>query len=170
LIDGDSCGFADHVNEDDDKLKTFTIQEEDQRSILIIGGIKIFLPNSQVEANAHDESAAEEERQPAETVKEEEMEQTLMSTPAEGEEHSAEFLKIFSQEAEQEMTVALELTEEEEADIMEFVDLYEELEALERRVMVQICTSNRSSWRQMEEHTSQRNGWKELEICQHKKN
>jgi hypothetical protein len=63
LIDGDSCGFADHVNEDDDKLKTFTIQEEDQRSILIIGGIKIFLPNSQVEANAHDESAAEEERQ-----------------------------------------------------------------------------------------------------------
>jgi hypothetical protein len=30
--------FADHVNEDDEKLKTFTIQEEDQRSILIIGG------------------------------------------------------------------------------------------------------------------------------------
>jgi hypothetical protein len=46
LIDGDSCGLADHVNEYDDKLKTFTIQEEDQGSILIIGGIKIFLPNS----------------------------------------------------------------------------------------------------------------------------
>jgi hypothetical protein len=45
------------VNEDDEKLNTFTIQEEDQRSILIIGGIKIFLPNSQVEASAHDESA-----------------------------------------------------------------------------------------------------------------
>jgi hypothetical protein len=30
----------------------------------------------------------------------EEMEQTLMSTPAEGEEHSEEWLKIFSQEAE----------------------------------------------------------------------
>jgi hypothetical protein len=26
LIDEDSCGFADHVNEDDEKLKTFTIQ------------------------------------------------------------------------------------------------------------------------------------------------
>jgi hypothetical protein len=46
LIDGYSCGFVDHMNEDDEKLKTFTIQEEDQRSILIIGGIKIFLPNS----------------------------------------------------------------------------------------------------------------------------
>jgi hypothetical protein len=46
LIDGDSCGLADNVNEDDDKLKNFTIQEENQRSILIIGGIKIFLPNN----------------------------------------------------------------------------------------------------------------------------
>jgi hypothetical protein len=25
LISEDSCGFTDHVNEDDDKLKTFTI-------------------------------------------------------------------------------------------------------------------------------------------------
>jgi hypothetical protein len=49
-IDGDSCGFLDHVNEYDDKLKTFTIQEEDQRSVLIIGGIRIFLPDSPVEA------------------------------------------------------------------------------------------------------------------------
>jgi hypothetical protein len=30
LVSRDSCGFADHVNEDDDKLKTCTIQEEDQ--------------------------------------------------------------------------------------------------------------------------------------------
>jgi hypothetical protein len=58
LIGEDSCGFADHVNEDDEKLNTFTIEEEDQRSILIIGGIKTFLPNSQVETSAHDESAA----------------------------------------------------------------------------------------------------------------
>jgi hypothetical protein len=27
--EGDSCGFPSHVNEDDDKLKNFTIQEED---------------------------------------------------------------------------------------------------------------------------------------------
>jgi hypothetical protein len=50
LIGEDSCGFADHVNEYDEKLNTLTIQEEDQRSILIIGGIKTFLPNNQVEA------------------------------------------------------------------------------------------------------------------------
>jgi hypothetical protein len=48
LIDEDSCGFADHVNEDDEKLNTSITKEEDQRSILIIGGIKIFLPNSQL--------------------------------------------------------------------------------------------------------------------------
>jgi hypothetical protein len=133
-----SYGFANHVNEDDEKLNTFTIQEEDQRSILIIGGIKRFLPNNQVEANACDESVAEEERQPTETVKEEEMEQTLMCMPIEGDEHSKECLKIFSQEVEQEMIVALKPATEEEIDSMDFPDLYEELESLERRVMVKI--------------------------------
>jgi hypothetical protein len=68
LIGEDSCGFADHVNEDDEKLKTLTIQEEDQKSILIIGGIKEFLPNNQVKASAHDESATTEEGQPTVTV------------------------------------------------------------------------------------------------------
>jgi hypothetical protein len=61
-----------------------------------------------------------------------------MFSPAEGEEHSTKLLKIFSQEAEQEMTAALEPAAEEEADIIDFVDLCEELEALERRVIVQI--------------------------------
>jgi hypothetical protein len=89
LIGEDSCGFADHVNEDDEKLNTSTIQKEDQRSILIIRGIKEFLPNNQVEASAHDEGATTvEEIHPIETVKEEEMEQTVMSTPTKGEEHS----------------------------------------------------------------------------------
>ena len=36
------------------------------------------------------------------------------------------------------MTVAPNPAEEEETDSMEFVDLYEELESLKRRVMVQI--------------------------------
>jgi hypothetical protein len=139
LIDGDSCGLEDHVNEDGDKLKTFTIHEEDQRSILIIGGIKIFLLNSQVEASAHDESATKEEGHLAVTViEEEDKEQTLAFSPTEGEEHSAELLKIFSQEDEQEMTTALELAAEEEADKMDFIDLYEEPKSLERRVMVKI--------------------------------
>jgi hypothetical protein len=52
LMDKDSCGFADHVNEYYEKLNTLTIQEEDQRSILIIGGIRIFLPDSPIEARA----------------------------------------------------------------------------------------------------------------------
>jgi hypothetical protein len=46
-------------------------------------------------------------------------------------------LRIFSQGAEQEMTAALESAVEEEADNIDFVDLCEELEALERRVIVQ---------------------------------
>jgi hypothetical protein len=56
LIGEDSCGFVYHVNEYDENLKTLTIQEEDQKIILIIGGIKEFLPNTQVKASAHDES------------------------------------------------------------------------------------------------------------------
>jgi hypothetical protein len=51
-MDEDSCVFVDHVNKDDEKLETITIQEEDQRSILIIGAIWIFLPYSPVEARA----------------------------------------------------------------------------------------------------------------------
>jgi hypothetical protein len=47
-------------------------------------------------------------------------------------------LKIFSQEVEQEMTAALELATEEEVDSMEFVDMYADLEVLERREMVKI--------------------------------
>jgi hypothetical protein len=65
------------------------------------------------------------------------MEKTLMFSPAGEEEHSTEMLKIFSREVEQEMTVALKPAEEEEVDITYFVDMYKELEALERRVMVQ---------------------------------
>jgi hypothetical protein len=45
-------------------------EEEDQRHILIIGGINIFLPSNLVEASAHVEGATEE-RQPTKTVKEE---------------------------------------------------------------------------------------------------
>jgi len=48
LIGEVSCGFAYHMNEDDEKLENFTIKEEDQRSILIIGGIKEFLSRIQV--------------------------------------------------------------------------------------------------------------------------
>jgi hypothetical protein len=34
------------VNEDDEKLNTSTIREKDHRSVLVIGGVEIFLPSS----------------------------------------------------------------------------------------------------------------------------
>jgi hypothetical protein len=56
----------------------------------------------------------------------------------EREEHSEEWLKFFNQEVEQEIIVECEpTTEERETDSMDFVDLCEELEALERRVKMQ---------------------------------
>jgi hypothetical protein len=39
----DSCGILSHVNEDDEKLNTSITEEEYHRSILVIGGIEIFL-------------------------------------------------------------------------------------------------------------------------------
>jgi hypothetical protein len=48
----DSCGFSYHVNEYDEKLNASGIEEEDQRNILIIGGIQIFLLDRPVEAKA----------------------------------------------------------------------------------------------------------------------
>jgi hypothetical protein len=68
-----------------------------------------------------------------------ELEKTLMFSQAEeGENHSKELLNIFSQEDEK--TTALKLAvgeEEEEVGNIDFADLYQEFEALERRVMVQ---------------------------------
>jgi hypothetical protein len=43
-------------------------------------------------------------------------------------------IKNFYQKAKREITVALELAEEEEADSIDFFELYEELESQERRV------------------------------------
>jgi hypothetical protein len=137
------------------------LREEDQKCILINGGIKIFLSNSLAEAStsvAHEEVLQQESKkeamgtndfkgncvydagatkvgQPAETIKEEEeKEKTLMFSRVKGEENSIELLKIFSQEAEQEMIAALESAVEGEAANMDFAELYEELE---RRVNMQ---------------------------------
>jgi hypothetical protein len=186
LIDEDSYGFANHVNEDNEKLNTPIAAEEDHRCILIIGGIEIFLPSSPVEARACVADATTEERQPAETIKEEEKERILMYAPIEkewnsdelltqwekelemledwlnnpepedgcqwtvmqivGEEHLAELLKNFSLGVEQKMTAALEPATEEEADNIDFVELYEELESLERRVNMQSRHIQQTKW------------------------
>jgi hypothetical protein len=69
--------------------------EKDQRSLLIIGGIEVFLPHSPVEARTCVADATGEKGQPTVIVMEEEenMEQTLMFSPVEGDENSEEWLK-----------------------------------------------------------------------------
>jgi hypothetical protein len=54
-----------------------------------------------------------------------------------GEENLVELLKNFNRGVEHETTAALDSAAEEEADNIEFVDLYEEPKSLERRVIVQ---------------------------------
>jgi hypothetical protein len=51
-------------------------EEENQNSILMIGGIKIFLPFAQEEAKAcvANEVVTKKERQPTDTIREEELE------------------------------------------------------------------------------------------------
>lgn len=62
----------------------------------------------------------------------------LEATEAEEEdEHSEEWLNIFSQEDEKTVALKLAEVEEEEVDIMSFVDLWQQIETLERRVEVQ---------------------------------
>jgi hypothetical protein len=165
--DEDSCGFPNHVNEDDDKLKTFTIREADLRSLIMIGGIEIFLPLAQEEAEIWVADTAKTEGQLAEIVAEELEQISEAAQAGEENEHSKECLDAFSQEAEE--AVALKLTaeeageddehseewlnifsqetektatwefeaEEEETDNIILTDLYEQIEALERRVKVQ---------------------------------
>jgi hypothetical protein len=76
-------------------------EEKDQKDILIIGGIQIFLPGSSVEVRVCVVDVAATERQLVETVKEEEeLDQISKATQAEeGNEHYEEWLKFFSQEA-----------------------------------------------------------------------
>jgi hypothetical protein len=49
--DGDSPGTVNRVNEDDENLNNSTTEEKDHRNILVIGGVKIFLPRIQGEAS-----------------------------------------------------------------------------------------------------------------------
>jgi hypothetical protein len=46
-----SFGTASRMSEDDDKLEAFITEEKYQRSILVIGGVKIFLPNNRGEVS-----------------------------------------------------------------------------------------------------------------------
>jgi hypothetical protein len=98
------------VNEDDDKLQTFTIREVDLKILIMIGGIDIFLPLAQEEAEICVADAATTGGQLDETIAEG-LEQIPKAAQAEKEnEHFEECLNAFSQEVEE--VVALKLTVE----------------------------------------------------------
>jgi hypothetical protein len=87
----------------------------------MIGGIKVFLSYMPVEASVCAVEAAIEEKYPAKTITEKEMEQISEVSQAEEKDHLEEWLEIFSQEAEGETVATLKLTtrkEEEDADKM----------------------------------------------------
>jgi hypothetical protein len=90
-----SCGIEIHVNEDDEDLKTSITEEEDHRSVLVIGGIEIFLPRSKGEASICVADATTKGQQ-VETVIDAE-EQTLKSTPTE-EDYRVELLNQWEME------------------------------------------------------------------------
>jgi hypothetical protein len=115
-------------------------EEEDLRNLLMIGGIQIFLPFAQEEAEvcvADVEAATTEAGQPAETVRKKNWSRFGTAQAEEEDEHSEEWLNTFSQEAERTATWEFAEEEEEEADNISLADLYEQIEALEERVKVQ---------------------------------
>jgi hypothetical protein len=74
------------------------IEKEDQKSLLMIGGIKVFLPYSLVEARCVLPMQQQKEGQPAVTVKE--MEQMSEAAQGEEEEHADKMLTPWEKELE----------------------------------------------------------------------
>jgi pyruvate/2-oxoglutarate/acetoin dehydrogenase E1 component len=91
-------GKREEMNSAESSYQQGELMEKDQKCIMIIGGIQIFLPSSPVEARVCVADAVVE-RQPVVTViEEEEKEQILKSTPVEEEEHIVEFLTQWEME------------------------------------------------------------------------
>ena len=82
---------------------------EDQNIVLIIGGIEVSLPSSRGEMST--DIVGETKGYLEETIKRDK-EKALMFSPLEGEEHSVEFLEIFSREAKQGITTKMEVVAE----------------------------------------------------------
>jgi hypothetical protein len=93
----------------------YLMEKEDQKCLLVIRGIEIFLPLSLVEVRSCIVEETILEGQLVVTIKEkEELGQTSELDLVEEEENSTKMLKIFSQEAEQGITTTLEVVAEEE--------------------------------------------------------
>jgi hypothetical protein len=130
-------GKGGKMNSEESSDQQGVLTGEGQKYILIIGGIEVFLPSIPVEARGCVVDTTTECGQPTNTVMDEEMEQTLMSTLEEGDRHSEEWLKSFGQKVGTKMTATLELAAGEEVNDIDFVGLCEEFESLEKRVTVQ---------------------------------
>jgi hypothetical protein len=107
------------------------MEREDQKSILMIGGIEIFLLLRLVEVRACVGEGETVEGQPTENVMGEESKLMLEASQEEGKDHSEEWLDSFIQEAEKEIVAALKLTTEEEHGDKMFTPWEKELEMLE---------------------------------------
>jgi hypothetical protein len=88
-------------------------EKEDQKSILMIGGIRVFIPSPTEWRLMHRMKVQQRKKDNQQKLsKKEELGKTSGDTPAEGEEdeHSEEWLKDFSKVAEKKTPVALKLT------------------------------------------------------------
>jgi hypothetical protein len=90
------------------------MEKEDQKCLLIIGGIEIFLPLSPVEVRACVVDTTSNSRRTTSCDCQKRWSRYQRLAQAKEKEHSEEWLKSFSQEAEKETTAALKLTAKEE--------------------------------------------------------
>jgi hypothetical protein len=106
----------------------------------MIGGIRVFLPSNLVEARAGVADTTTTRGQLEKLVMKEEVEETLMFAQGdEGDEHSKEWLEVFSQEAEREMTTTLELAAEEDEHSLEWLEIFSQ--RVEQKVTVVLETT-----------------------------
>jgi hypothetical protein len=121
--------LTEHISSQEDQQMKLTGEEEHQDDILMIGGIEIFLPFAQEEAeNSVVHAATAEQPQLEMTVEEEELEQVSETAQADEEKNecSEEQLNDFSQQAERAVALRLTAAKEKEEDehSKEWLDIF----------------------------------------------
>jgi hypothetical protein len=115
--------LTEHISSQEDQQMKLTGEEEHQDGILMIGGVSIFLPSAQEEAeNSVVHAAIAEQSQLEMTVEEEELEQASGTAQADEEKNecSEEQLNKFSQQAERAAAFGLTAKDEAEVDEKQF--------------------------------------------------
>jgi hypothetical protein len=121
--------LTEHISSQEDQRMKLTGEEEHQDDILMIGGIEIFLPFAQGEAeNSVAHTATAEQSQLEMTIEEEELEQVSETAQVDEEKNecSEEQLNDFSQQAERAVALRLTATKEKEEDehSKEWLDIF----------------------------------------------